>query len=75
MQTQKSAELALRALEAEQRQFKLGLQTSTEVLNAQTKYSNALLTRLQALVEYQIAQIDLCFSVGGLNQAARLSFD
>ncbi len=73
--SQKSAELALRTLEAEQRQFKLGMQTSTEVLNAQTRYANTLLSRLQALVDYQISQVDLCAAVGGLNQAARLSFD
>ena len=73
--TQKSADLALRTLEAEQRQFKLGMQTSTEVLDAQTRYANALLRRLQALVEYQIAQVDICVAVGGLNQAARLSFE
>ena len=73
--TQKSADLALRTLEAEQRQFKLGLQTSTEVLDAQTRYANALLTRLQALVQYQVSQIDLCAAIGGLNQAAQISFE
>ncbi len=75
MANRTNSELAKRNLEAEQRQFELGMQYSTEVLNAQTRYADALLSEITALAEYQIAQVDLCYAVGGLNQTARVVWD
>lgn len=58
--------LNTRALEAERRQFEVGRSTSTDVLDADTNLANARLTEIQAVVEYQIAQIDLAFATGTL---------
>jgi len=58
--------LAARNLEAEQRQFELGLRTSTDVLDAQTRLADAKLAEIRAQVEYQIAQVDLAFATGTL---------
>ena len=67
--------LAHRTLEAEQRQFEQGLQTSTEVLDAQTRFADAQSAEIRALVEYQIAQVDLAFATGTLVQAARVQWE
>ncbi len=67
--------LNARTLEAEQRQFDLGLRTSTDVLDAQTNFANARLNELQALVEYQIAQVDLAFATGMVLGAAQVAWE
>ena len=72
--TRKSSELAQRALRAEERQFELGMQISTEVLNAQTRYTNALWSAAQALAEYQLSQVDLAYATGSLLDAAQVEF-
>jgi len=72
--SRKSAQLAEQTLSAEQRQFELGLQTSNEVLSAQTNYANARSAEVRSLVEYQIAQIDLAYASGCLLDAARVEF-
>jgi outer membrane protein TolC len=56
--------LAARVMEAETRQFGVGLRTSTEVLDAQTRLANAQSDEISALTEYQIAQVDLAFATG-----------
>lgn len=71
----KSAQLAEQTLLAEQRQFELGLQTSNEVLSAQTSFANARSGELRAQVEYQIAQIDLAYAAGCLLDAARVQWE
>jgi outer membrane protein TolC len=58
--------LAARVLAAEIRQFEQGLRTSTEVLDAQTKLANAKSAEINAVTEYQIAQIDVTFATGTL---------
>jgi outer membrane protein TolC len=75
MASRKSARLAARSLEAEQRQFELGLQTSTEVLDAQTRFADAQSAQIRALVEYQIAQVDLAYATGTLLGAAQVTWD
>ncbi|MBN2842635.1 MAG: TolC family protein, partial [Sedimentisphaerales bacterium] len=70
----KNVDIALRTFQAEQRQFDLGMQNSTELMLARNTYSSAMLERLNALVKYQNCQIDLCYQTGGLNQAAKLQF-
>jgi outer membrane protein len=64
--------LAVRALAAEQRQFDQGLRTSTEVLAAQTSLAEAKSAEISALVEYQVAQVDLAVATGTLLGAARV---
>jgi len=72
--SRKSAMLAKRTLEAEQRHFELGLQNSTEVLDAQTKYADEQSKAIRAEVEYQIAQVDLAYATGSLVGAARVEW-
>ena len=73
--SRQSTILAGRTMQAEQRHFDLGLQTSTELLDAQTRYANAQSAEIQALVEYQIAQVDLAFATGSLLGAARIHWE
>lgn len=63
---QQAVELNARVLEAEQRQFDVGRSTTTDVLDADANLANARLSEIQAIVEYQVAQIDLAFSTGTL---------
>jgi outer membrane protein len=63
---QQAVELNARVLEAEQRQFDVGRSTTTDVLDADANLANARLSEIQAVVEYQIAQIDLAFATGTL---------
>lgn len=58
--------LAARVVELETRQFDLGLRTSTDVLDAQTRLANARTDEIAALVDYQVAQVDLAFASGTL---------
>jgi len=61
--------------EAEKHQFELGLRTSTDVLDAQTKFADAQRAEILALTEYQIAQVDLAFATGTLLGAAKVSWE
>lgn len=71
----RSAILAERTLAASQRQYDLGRLILTELLNAQTRYADALFTEMSALVEYQISQLNLALSVGSLLSATRVEFE
>ena len=62
--------LAARNLAAEQRQFDLGLRTSTDVLDAQTRFADAQSAEVLALTEYEIAQVDIAVATGTLLGAA-----
>lgn len=64
--TREAVSLSARVLEAEQRQFDVGRSTTTDVLDADANLANARLTEIQAIIEYQIAQIDLAFATGTL---------
>ena len=66
--------LAGRNLQAEQRQFELGLRTSTDVLEAQARLANAQLAEIQSLVDYEISQTDLAFATGTLLGAAHVQW-
>jgi outer membrane protein len=70
--SRKSTVLSARTLQAEQRHFELGLQTSTELLDAQTRFADAQSAENRALGEYQIAQVDLAFATGSLLSATRV---
>jgi outer membrane protein len=55
-----------RTYEAEVRQFEVGERTSTDVLDAATRLANSQSGEISALVDYQIALIDLAFATGSL---------
>jgi outer membrane protein TolC len=59
---------------AEQGQYQIGLRNSTEVLDAEARLSDARAAEYSALVDYQIAQVDLAFAVGMLLGAAKVSW-
>jgi len=64
-----------RLFEAENRQFELGLGTSTEVLEAQTNFADAQRAEILALAEYQIALVDLAYATGTLLGAAKVRWE
>jgi outer membrane protein TolC len=67
--------LNARLADAETRQFDLGLRTSTDVLDAQTKLADARTSEIAALTEYQIAQVDIAFATGNVLGATRVHWD
>jgi len=71
----RSTILAERTLSASQRQYDLGRLILNELLDAQTRYANALSSEMGALVEYQISQLNLALSVGALLSATRVEFE
>ena len=73
--TRQNSILSGRLFEAERRQFELGLRTSTDVLDAQTKFANAQSSEIRALAEYQIAEVDLAYATGTLLGAAKVRWE
>lgn len=71
----RAAVLEARVLEAEQRQFDLGLRTSTDVLDAQARLASARSAEIRALAEYQIAQVDVAFATGMLLGATMVRWE
>ena len=67
--------LAARVVELEQRQFNLGLRTSTDVLDALTRLANAQSAEVQAITEYQISQVDIAFATGTVLGASRVVWE
>ncbi len=61
-----------RLFEAEKRQFELGLNTSNDVLEAQTQLADAQSAEITALVEYEIALVDIAYATGTVLGAARI---
>lgn len=66
--------LAARTLEAERRQFDVGRATSTDVLDADARLAEARLTEIRAVVEYEIARVDLAVATGTLLGQARVDW-
>ena len=64
----------MRVVELEQRQFNQGLRTSTDVLDAQTRLANAQSSEVQAIAEYQIAQVDIAQATGTVLGASRVAW-
>ena len=60
---------------AEKRQFELGLNTSTDVLQAQANFANSQSAEILALAEYQIALVDLAYATGTLLGAAKVGWE
>ncbi len=67
--------LAARTLDAEIRQFEQGLRTSTEVLEAQARLADAQSSEINAIAEYQIAQVDIAFAAGMLLGASNVAWE
>ena len=66
--------LAARTLAAEERQFDVGLRTSTDVLDASASLADAQSREVQALASYQIAMVDLAFATGTSLGAAKIQW-
>ncbi|MBC8379680.1 MAG: TolC family protein [Planctomycetes bacterium] len=64
-----------RLYQAEIRQFENGLTTSTDVLEAQSNFTNAQSSEINALAEYQIALVDLAYATGTLLGAAQVEWE
>jgi outer membrane protein TolC len=64
--------LNTRLVAAQIRQFEIGLQTSTEVLDAETKLADARSSEVAALTDYQIAQVDIAYATGSVLGASRV---
>ncbi len=75
MASQQNTVYSSRVYEAETRQFEQGLRTSTDVLDAQTTLADAQLSELSALVEYQVALVDLAYATGTLLGAAQIEWE
>lgn len=73
--TRQATILAARTLDAEQRQFDVGLRTSTDVLNAAATLADSQLAEIRALTDYQVSQIDLAFATGTLLGQSRVSWE
>jgi outer membrane protein len=67
--------LAARVVELEQRQFNLGLRTSTDVLDALARLASAQSSEVQAITEYQISQVDIAFATGTVLGASRVAWE
>jgi outer membrane protein TolC len=63
-----------RNYQGEKDQYQLGRRNSTDVLDAETRLADAKAQRVTAVVDYQVAQIDLAFSTGTLLGHARTSW-
>jgi outer membrane protein TolC len=73
--SRQNAVLAGHLFEAEKRQFELGLRTSTDVFDAQTKFADAQSAEILALAEYHIALVDLGYATGTLLGAAKVEWE
>jgi len=71
---QQAVALNERTLKAEESLFENGRSTTTDVLNADTRLADARLRDIQAIVEYQISQIDLAVATGTLLGASRIEW-
>jgi len=75
MAAQRRTILSARTVEGELRQFEQGQRTSTEVLEAQANLADAQLADVQAIADYEIAQVDLAVATGTLMGAAKIRWE
>ncbi len=71
----KRVETAQRVLDAEIRAFSQGLRTSTEVIEAQTRFGNAQSAEIRALADYQISQVDIAVATGTVLGQAKVGWE
>lgn len=74
LSSRQSAILEGQLYSAELRQFQIGLNTSTDVLQAQTNFADAQSAEIQALTNYQISLIELSKATGTLLGAAKIQW-
>lgn len=67
--------LAARTLAGEERQFDVGIRTSTDVLDAASRLADAQSREVRALADYEIALVDISFATGTLLGHSRVRFD
>lgn len=67
--------LNARAFQAEENQFRAGLSTSTDVLDAATRLADAQAQEIRAITDYQVAQVDLAFATGTVLGSARVRWE
>lgn len=67
--------LEARLTAAEIRQFEIGMRTSTDVLEAQTRLADARSAEIRALAEYQISLVDLAYATGTTLGAAKVGWE
>jgi outer membrane protein len=72
--TMETVDAEQRNYEAEQGEYQLGLRNSTDVLDAEDRLAEARIADVVAIVDYQIAQVDLAFATGTLLGAAKVSW-
>jgi len=70
--TRQSVLLDQRLLDAERRQFELGLNTTNDVLVAQAQLADAQSAEIEALTQYQIVLVDMAFATGTVLGSARV---
>lgn len=61
--------------ETEIRQFEVGLRTSTDVLDAQSKFADAQSSEITALVNYEISLIEMAYVTGTLLGADKILWE
>ena len=66
--------LAARTAVGEERQFEVGIRTSTDVLEAQSRLADAQSREVQSLAAYQIALVDIAFATGTLLGQSKVEF-
>lgn len=66
--------LSARQLAAERRQFDVGRSNALDVLDANRQLLEARLTEIEAVVDYQISQVDLAFATGTLLGQAKVEW-
>lgn len=64
-----------RLYQAEQREFEVGMSTSTDVLDAQFNFANAQTSEIRALADYQISLVDMAYATGTILGAARIQWE
>lgn len=67
--------LAARTAVGEERQFEVGIRTSTDVLEAQSRLADAQSREVQSLAAYQIALVDIAFATGTLLGQSKVEFE
>jgi outer membrane protein len=75
MASRQAALLEGQLYETEIRQFEVGLRTSTDVLDAQSKFADAQSSEITALVNYEISLIDMAYVTGTLLGADKILWE
>ncbi len=75
MASRQAAILEGQLYETEIRQFEVGLRTSTDVLDAQSRFADAQSSEITALANYEISVVDLAYKTGTLLGADKIIWE